>query len=188
MLVAGFTVLCAVCVFNTALLIAVIRRMRVHAELLSDVEERGVPARAHPVGEAVRSFEARDIEGLALSAPSWPGPTLVGFFSPTCSSCRRERKHFRAVAARWPGGRSHVVAVVSGPAAAAAFLAQAGPVARIVVDRQETVREAFGVRSFPAAFVVTRTGRISWSGLHVPAPETVPELVREAAERAPVPH
>ncbi|MEU8258103.1 redoxin family protein [Micromonospora inaquosa] len=167
--------------FNTAVLVAVVRRLRIQSELLSETEARGVPARALPVGATVGDFLAYDTEGRAVTA-AMPAHTLIGFFSPTCGSCRRERGRFRRAAARWPGGRSQVVAVVTGPDASARFLSRLTAVARIVVDQDESVRHAFGVQGFPAAFVVADLGRLTWTGLHV---DVVPGLAEEPVTVSP---
>jgi thiol-disulfide isomerase/thioredoxin len=169
-LVAVVTLLSLVCAFHTALLVAVIRRLRHQAELLSEVEERGVAAQALPRGAAVGEFRGRDADGLVVTARP-EAETLVAFFSPTCSRCRRERRAFRRVAAGWPGGRARVIAVVSGPAATAQFLAGVARSARIVVDADESIRNAFGIRGFPALFVLSPDGHLTWTGVHA---HTVP--------------
>ncbi|MBB5113251.1 thiol-disulfide isomerase/thioredoxin [Micromonospora echinospora] len=156
-LVTVVVLLALVCAFNTALNVALVRRLRYHAELLTEVEERGVPAQALPRGEVVHDFAGHD------------GDTLVAFFSPTCTRCRKERKGFGRVAARWPGGPDRAVAVVSGPTASADFLTGLAPAARVVVDSDESLRRAFGIRSFPALFVVAPDGRLAWTGVHADA-------------------
>jgi hypothetical protein len=158
----------AVCAFNTALLIAVVRRLRYQSELLSEVERQGVPAYALRQGDTVGDFLAYDTRGRSLTADV-PQATLVGFFSPVCASCRRERAQFRAAAVRWPGGPARVIAVVTGPGSSARFLARLEPVARIVVDADETMRHAFDIKGFPAMFVLTESGCLSWTGLHAHA-------------------
>ncbi|MEV4637867.1 hypothetical protein AB0J80_10975 [Actinoplanes sp. NPDC049548] len=110
--------------------------------------------------------------------PQVPEATLIGFFSPACASCRRERNRLRAVAARWPGGPERVYAVVTGPSGSATFLARLDPVARIVVDVDEAMRHAFGTTAFPAVFVLAESGSLSWTGLHVDA---VPAWALEGA-------
>ncbi|SCL25313.1 Thiol-disulfide isomerase or thioredoxin [Micromonospora pallida] len=163
-LVATVVLLAVVCAGHTALLVAVVRRLRVQAELLADVEERGLPARALPVGSTIGAFSVTDTDGEPFSAGDASGPTLVAMLSPTCGSCRRLRREFGAVAARWPGGRSRVVVVVTGPSATAAYARRLAPLARIVVDPDEVVRDAFAVTAFPALFVVEPTGELSWTG------------------------
>ncbi|AVT33995.1 hypothetical protein C6361_36280 [Plantactinospora sp. BC1] len=174
-LVAVVVLSSAVCAFNTALLVAVVRRLRYQSELLSEVERQGVPARALSRGDAVRDFLVHDTQGRPVT-PDVPAATLVGFFSPTCASCRRERARFRAVAARWPGGPARVLAVVTGPDASARFLARLEPVARIVVDADGTMRRAFGIEGFPAIFVLAESGCLSWTGIHA---DSVPGLSAE---------
>ncbi|MFI5836550.1 TlpA family protein disulfide reductase [Micromonospora sp. NPDC051300] len=156
-LVTVVVVLALVCAFNTALSLALVRRMRYHAELLTDIEHHGVPAQARRPGEAVGHFAGRDAD------------TLVAFFSPTCVRCRKERGTFARVAARWPGGPERVVAVVSGPDATAGFLSDLGDAARVVVDTDEALRHDFGIRGFPALFVVSPDGRLAWTGMHAEA-------------------
>ncbi|AEV81899.1 hypothetical protein ACWT_0885 [Actinoplanes sp. SE50] len=155
-LIAAVVVLALVVAFHTALIVALIRRLRYHAELLVDIEERGVPARALPRGAVLAA-------GLGLLAPDTD--TLVAFFSPTCDRCRRDRAAFGRVAAGW----DRAVAVVSGPDASAGFLAGAVPAARVVVDADGSLRHAFGIRHFPALFVVSPDGRLAWTGMHASA-------------------
>lgn len=162
-LVTVVVMLALVCAFNTALNVALVRQLRYHAELLAEVEERGVPAQALPRGEVVND----------LADPG--ADTLVAFFSPTCGRCRRERRVFARTAARWPGGPERAVAVVSGPTASADFLAGLAPAARVVVDTDESLRHAFGIRGFPALFVVAPDGRLAWTGMHADA---VPGLMK----------
>ncbi|MEN3609088.1 hypothetical protein AAH979_06010 [Plantactinospora sp. ZYX-F-223] len=167
-LVAAVVLNSIVCAFNTALLAAVVRRLRYQSELLSEVERQGVPARALSRGDTVGGFLAHDTRGRPVT-PDVPADTLVGFFSPTCASCRRERARFRVVAARWPGGSGRVLAVVTGPGASARFLNQLDPVARIVVDADEAMRHAFGIEGFPAIFVLAESGCVTWTGIHADA-------------------
>ncbi|OZV81769.1 hypothetical protein CA850_11535 [Micromonospora echinospora] len=163
-LVATVVLLAVVCAGHTSLLVAVVRRLRIQAELLADVEERGLPARALPAGAAVGAFSVTDTDGRVFSAGDPSGPTLVAMLNPTCGSCRRLRREFGTVAARWPGGRSRVVVVVTGPSATAAYARRLAPTARIVVDAAGAVRDAFSVTAFPAIFVVASTGELSWTG------------------------
>jgi thiol-disulfide isomerase/thioredoxin len=167
-LIAVVVLSSAVCALHTALLVAIVRRLRYQSELLSEVERRGVPAWALSRGDTVGSFLGQDTHGRPVT-PDVPVATLVGFFSPSCASCRRERARFRAVAARWPGGSGRVLAVATGPDASARFLHQLDPVARIVVDADSTMREAFGIEGFPAFFVLAASGRLSWTGIHADA-------------------
>jgi thiol-disulfide isomerase/thioredoxin len=175
-LIAVVVLSSVVCAFNSAVLVAVVRRLRYQSELLSEVERQGVPARALARGATVGEFLAHDTDGRPVGRDV-PAATLVGFFSPTCSSCRRERDAFRSVAARWPGGPARVLAVVTGPDASARFLARLEPVARVIVDDGETMRRAFGIEGFPAMFVLADAGRLTWTGLHVdavPLPDALP--------------
>jgi hypothetical protein len=70
-----------------------------------------------------------------------------------------------------------VIAVVTGPGSSARFLARWEPVARVVVDADETMRHAFGVRGFPALFVLTESGHLSWTGLQA---QVIPGLTAAA--------
>ncbi|MEU8241026.1 hypothetical protein AB0C07_22510 [Actinoplanes missouriensis] len=166
-----------VCAFNTANLVAVNRRLRYLGELLWQVEQRGVPAKAPPAGSPVGPFAVQDTDGGAVTSTGWEDRTLVAFMDPACLSCRQLRRELRPLAARWPAGRRNVVVVLTGPSARADFARRLAPVARVVVDQQETVRAAFGVEGLPAIFVVEPPGVLSWTGMH---PDTVPAVTEPA--------
>jgi hypothetical protein len=166
-----------VCAANSLMLVTVNRRLQLHGELLWETQQRGVPADALRAGAVVGPFAVRDTDGAEFGDTGRHAGMLVVFLSPTCGSCRRLRRDLRPVMAGWGGGRQRVVVVVTGPTAEASFARRLAPVARIVVDRAETVRAAFGVRAFPAIFVVDGSGELAWTGLHADA---VPGVVEPA--------
>lgn len=181
-LVTAVVLLTIICVLNTAILARVIRQLRRHSELLWEVAERGVPARALAPGSTVGRFAVRDTDGALVTDSNRAAATLIVFLSPTCASCRRLRTEFPAVAARWAAGRENVIAVVAGPDATATYAAKLAPVARIVVDNDEVMRAAFGVRGFPAIFVLAVSGELAWTGLHADA---IPGIQTGGADNGP---
>ncbi|BEL08286.1 hypothetical protein Q0Z83_064770 [Actinoplanes sichuanensis] len=162
-LVTAVVILALVSALNMLLILSVARQTQRNSELLWPVAERGVPAKALPVGATVGPVDG-----------AWAGDTLVAFLVPGCGSCREVRRQLRPRAARWPGGRDRVLVVVTGRNATKSYAASLAGVARVVVDTDETVRTAFGVRGLPALFVVAPDGELTWTGVHV---EAVPEPV-----------
>jgi hypothetical protein len=178
-LVTAVVILAMVSALNVLLLFSVARETQRNSELLWEAAERGVPAKALAVGATVGRFLVHDTDGEALSDTSSTGTTLVAFLVPGCGSCRRTRKQLQTVAARWPGGRSRVIVVVSGSDATEAYASSLAGLARIVLDHNDVVRKAFGVRGTPALFLIKPSGELTWTGVHV---DTIPGLDEAAAE------
>jgi hypothetical protein len=153
---------------NLVLTLALTRRLREHAALLSARADRA----AHGIIEAGRrpaDFTATDIHGRPLHSGVLAGDTLVAFLSTDCSACANALPGFVARAAHVPGGRENVLAVVSGePADATAMVAALSGIARVVVEEHDGVlATAFAARAYPSWCFLSAAGYVldSDSGL-----------------------
>ncbi|MBO3741491.1 TlpA family protein disulfide reductase [Actinoplanes flavus] len=159
-LYALVAVLSAISVLNLLLTLGIIRRLR-SRPMNQPVDYPGVL----PAGTVLEDFAARDLRGRPVSRDELSGRTLVGFFSPGCSSCLDRLPDFVAVSAAF--GRERSWAVLLGDVASAGeYLPSLEPVARVVPqDPDGPLISAFSVSAFPTFFVVDATGRILASGL-----------------------
>ncbi|MEV5411980.1 TlpA disulfide reductase family protein [Thermopolyspora sp. NPDC052614] len=91
-IVAALAVTATVLVgFNLVLTYGLIRRLRVHSQLLSSLS---APDTALPVGAKVGPFTAVTTTGRTLSSDDLPERVLIGFFSPSCPPCLTELPRF----------------------------------------------------------------------------------------------
>jgi thiol-disulfide isomerase/thioredoxin len=163
LLAVAVIALAALGLLNLLLTLAVIRRLRVHTELLStrsEMSEGSVIA----VGERPEEFAAVDITGMPVPAD---GPRLVGFFSPDCKPCKETLPTFVAHAAGYPQGRSRVLAVVAGDGPGVVdFTGELTPVSQVVVESPDgPVNKAFQVNGYPAWCVLDEHGVVQHSGV-----------------------
>lgn len=146
--------------------IAVVRRLREHAILLSrrPTGDPGGPIAA--AGTAVGGFSTTGTAGEQVSDDDLTGRTLVGFFSPGCAPCREIMPRFVGSAREIGGERDHVLAVVVGePVEAAEYAETLALVGRVVVEPPDgPVTTAFGVTGYPAVALVA-DGTILASGI-----------------------
>ncbi|MEE6262203.1 TlpA family protein disulfide reductase [Plantactinospora sonchi] len=181
-LVAVVVLLSMVTGLNLLLTFGMIRRLRVHSEIL----------------RAGRSGAASNAD-IMLPAGAWPAPfagatttagepltrddlrgVLVGFFAHDCDGCRRQLPEFVTLVRSL--GRERVVAVVVDGDADAnrATLAALEPVARVVTEPHDgPLQRAFAVRGFPAMGVLDADGRVTGATMavtHLPAflPDRLP--------------
>ncbi|MGK5639347.1 hypothetical protein ACSNOK_13710 [Streptomyces sp. URMC 126] len=142
-------------VLNLVLTLGIVRRLREHTELLGAVRED--PVRLGP-GDEIGEFHTSTELGEPLTRDLLSGPALFGFFSPTCEPCRDRLPRFVEYARREPGGRASVVATVVGDAdAAAGFVAELRPVARVVVEESDgAMCGALRIRAFPSVLRAER--------------------------------
>lgn len=146
------------CVLDLLLTFGVVRRLREHTELLS-VPRTDMSFDVIAVGERPAAFTVADADGVPVGPHDLAADALLGFFTPSCPACKQSLPDFLARAARVPGGRDKVVAVVAGglgpdgaPAGEAAELvAQLGEVARVLPEAHDgPVSAAFQVVAYPS--------------------------------------
>jgi hypothetical protein len=158
-LTAAVVIVGALCVLNLLLTFGVVRRLREHTELLS-ARRPDMSSDVIATGEQPGGFTVADTEGTPVGPADLAGDALLGFFTPTCPACRESLPEFLALAARVPGGRDKVVAVVSGALEAdgshaggdaADLMARLGEVARVLPEPHDgPVSAAFQVVAYPS--------------------------------------
>lgn len=119
------------------------------------------PTAMLPAGTSVGDFSATTTDDELVSRDLVAGPTLVGFFAPTCDACKKQLPHFVSFAGGMPHRRVQALAVVVGDIAAATeYVTTLTPVARVVVEpRGGPVARAFAVHGFPV-FGLIRDGGV----------------------------
>lgn len=169
-LTAAVVLVGATCLLNLVLTLGLIRRMRQYGHLLDGLEPAEIGASTRSVGSAVAPFTATAVDGSVVGPGWFTEPTLVGFFSPGCPSCKNLLPGFLAAAAT----RRALAVVEKGPEPGDEYV---GPLAEVatVLDGDESrgAIVAFGVRGFPAVCQVDAQGVISATGAHLvgsPAP------------------
>lgn len=164
-LIALVVVVGVLCLLDLLLTLGVIRRLRVHGELLATrIGPRPEPML--PEGEKAQPFSTVTVDGVRLSDTALADPTLLGFFSPGCSACVERLPLFVQRARDFPGGRDHVLAVVVGPENEAAdYLRRLRPVARVALEEHGgEVSRAFRVTGFPSFALMDGDARVLASG------------------------
>lgn len=173
-LVAAVVVVGLLGLVNLLFSFGVIRRLRVHTEILDSLSQRGPGGEPLAVmleaGSTIADFDSDTVAGERVSRDDLVGTTLVGVFSPGCSGCEAQLGRFVEYAAAHPGGRGHTLAVVVGEEAnSASYVEQLGPVARVVRESPDgPVSKALAVRGFPA-FALVDGDRVRVSGVDVGA-------------------
>ncbi len=145
---------------NLLFTLGVIRRLREHTRLLAEGAAKRVAA---SMADSPQDFSALTVEGRPVSRDSLTPSALVAFLSTGCTPCEDAVPAFADYAAAFPGGRDHVMAVITGPDHEVAGMRErlAG-VAQVVVERPDgPVQKAFGVDGTPAFGVLDRHGVIT---------------------------
>lgn len=175
-LVAAVVLASALGTLNLLLTLAVIRRLREHTELLA---RRGADADSGIIdaGQTPTDFAAVDTDGGVVRREDLGGNALIAFFSPGCRACAEALPRFVTQAAEFPGGRTQVLAVVSGDGPEVPEIAdRLTSVARVVVDGIDgTLATAFQARAFPSWCLLDPTGTVvrsgsGWTELPAPVP------------------
>jgi thiol-disulfide isomerase/thioredoxin len=152
------------CTFDLLLTLGAIRRLREHTGSLSARGSES-PNAIVAAGQRPKPFAAVDTHGLPVHAEVDGTPLLVAFFSPECAPCRELLPEFVAHAARFPGGRPQVLAVISDGPGATEFTRDLVGVARVVVEEpQGPVSTAFQVTGSPAWCLLDSRGVVQDSG------------------------
>jgi hypothetical protein len=172
-LIAAVAMLGAVCLLDLVLTFGVIRRLRVHSELLSQDRTPGPPVIGLGVGESPGGFTAVSTSGALLAGPA--GIRVTAFFSALCSICPERVPPFVDYLAehRIPADSVLVVlhATDSQPAPFAGELAQVGQVC-VEADDGELAR-TFRVNGYPAFCLLDADGQVQATGYDprdLPAP------------------
>ncbi|SCL69880.1 TlpA family protein disulfide reductase [Micromonospora peucetia] len=150
-LTAVVLVFAALCLVNLLLTWAIVKRLRVHTEMLNGLNGSA----SLGVGQEVTDFAVATVDGERIDRDSLAGKTLVGFFTPTCEACKEKLPKFAQFARRH--GRDRTMAVVVGTAErVTAQVATLREVARVVVEERNDgpVCSAFQVMAFPAVLSV----------------------------------
>ncbi|MEU4712598.1 hypothetical protein AB0F73_02875 [Micromonospora purpureochromogenes] len=155
--------------FNLLLTAGVVRRLREHAELISNKSSgdgHGVDADVLAPGETAEPFAAESVTGRQIALTDLVQGSVVAFFSPHCQPCKERAPEFAAYAAGRPAGAEPTLAVVvAGAAESAEMTALLSPVAEVVTGAAaERVAAAFRTDSYPSFYVMGATGTVSASG------------------------
>jgi hypothetical protein len=170
----------AVCLLDLVLTL-VVRRLRQHTELISQLSGQVPDAsgrRPYSIlteGRSAGPFETVATTGEPLSLDRLSGQTLVGAFTPHCSACAERLPAFVDSANTFPGGREQVIAVVLGSEDdVRPYRERLEPVARVVVEPPEggAIGAALELESFPAFGVLDQSGAVVGTGV---------ELIRSSA-------
>lgn len=160
-------------IVNLLLVIALARRIRdIGTAPATDIQPRHRP----PVHQRLRGskpapFEAVTTTGEAVSLAG--GRALVGFFSPGCGPCHDQLPDFAELAKSIPGGRSQVLAVVTGPRdMAGEFAAKLEGIASVVLEQpprgtRGPVAQAFDSYGWPSFYLLAADGTIESSGVAI---------------------
>ncbi len=168
-LVASVVLVGALGVVNLLFSFGVIRRLREHTEILNQLGGQPHSVILEP-GQTVADFAATTVDGRPVSVNAVDGPTLVGFFTPGCTSCQTKLPSFVEYAWEHPGGRERVLAVIVGEndEDTAPYVTDLNGTAHVVRDVDGgPVHKAFGVQGFPAFALIDLDGVVLASGSDV---------------------
>lgn len=159
------------CLGNLALLLAVIRKVRLLSERVDKAPAMGAAALL-PVGSKAPGFTAVTTSGESRSLADLAGSrSVVGFISPHCPPCHVQLPEFIELAKTLPAGAGQALAVIVGAEeAAAGYAAELDGAATVVITpRQGPLTAAFSVRAFPAFYLIGPDGQIEARGITVKA-------------------
>ncbi len=161
----------AVCLLDLVLTLGVVRRLRQHTELISNLSTGGrQPYAILADGDTAGPFETVATTGEPVSRDRLSGRTLVGSFTPHCSACEVKLPAFVDFAKSFPGGRDQVIAVIVAPEnEAETYREQLEPVARVVIESPMTgeIGKALALDSFPAFGVLDQSGTVVGNGVEL---------------------
>jgi hypothetical protein len=159
----------AVCLLDLVLTLGVVRRLRHHTELITNLSAGDRPLHAIlDEGETAGPFETVATTGEPVSRDGLSGLTLVGALAPGCSACEEKLPEFIDHARTFSGGRDQVIAVVVGSEdETEAYRERLEPVARVVVEppMSGALGTALRLGSFPAFGVLDQSGTVVTAGL-----------------------
>jgi thiol-disulfide isomerase/thioredoxin len=160
----------AVCLLDLVFTLGVIRRLREHTELISNLPSMPQLHAMLAEGEFTGPFEAVASTGEPVTRDRLSGRTLVAAFTPHCHACEEKMPAFVDFAKAFPGGRDQVIAVVAGVGNEAdAYRELLEPVARVVVEPPMTgeIGTALAVTGFPVFAVLDESGKVISGGVEL---------------------
>ena len=163
-LAAAVVVVGVLCLTDLLLTVGVIRRLRVHTELLSRVHaEHGgdIAITSLGVGAIPDSFTWQGSGGEPVTGPA--GWRMAAFFSSTCSACPERIPGFLDYVRARHLERDRVLAVVAASPAAepVPYLDSLAAVAHVCqMPHGSEPEKAFKVAGFPAFFLLDETGAV----------------------------
>jgi len=162
-LVAAVAGLGALSLFELALILGIVRRLKIQDEQLAQLTGPGAGAPTVDIGRRVGDFEALATDGAALRRES-TGLRAIAFFTPDCKACTQQLPQFVGFAAKF-GGEAVAVVVADDEAQRWAYNEKLAGVARVVLEPTGGgVATAFAVSSFPALAVTDADGVVLASG------------------------
>jgi hypothetical protein len=176
-LAAAVVVVGVLCLVDLLLTVGVIRRLRVHTELLSRVRgEQGgdIAITSLGAGAIPGSFTGQGSAGEPVTGPA--GWRMAAFFSSTCSACPEKVPGFVDYVRARHLERGSVLAVVATADAAepVPYLDSLAAVAHVCqVPHGSEPEKAFKVAGFPAFFLLDETGAVQAASYD---PAALPEL------------
>ncbi|MDF2705780.1 MAG: redoxin protein [Nonomuraea muscovyensis] len=165
-LIVAVALVGALCLLNLLLTVGVIRRMRKQAASAASLPhlEEGLA-----IGEKIPQFAATTTDGEPISDELIEGPSLIGFFSPSCQPCRELMPRFIDHARRTPAAVLAVV-VTDSAEEAVADVERLAEVARVVVEAPHAaIQSAFQVAGYPTVFEIGADGRVTDNNPVLPA-------------------
>lgn len=163
-LLALVIVLAGLQALDLLLTVGLVRRVREHQSQIEAVGARGLHL-GIPVGTQVPPVDVLDVRDQEVPR-TWPGDTVVGFFSTTCDACREHLPEYLT----WASQRNRLrnICVVDGPIEDALEMARGtDDVARLVLaPHAKALADKFEISGVPVLFEVVN-GRVSASGLRV---------------------
>jgi hypothetical protein len=163
------------CLVDLVLTLGVIRRLRVHTELLNSSARADENIIGIPVGTIPADFAAVSIRDEQLDGPA--GLRIVAFFASFCSVCPTKVPAFLAYLERNQIRQQDVLAVMAAdPQDPVPYLNQVAQVARVCFEPPDgPVSAAFQVSAYPVFCVLDADGSLL-SASYDPANLRVPAL------------
>lgn len=139
-----------VLLIDLVLTVGLVRRIRDHTRLLSQLGAETEGSIALPVGARVDEFSVLTTNGVSISLADL-GPTIVGVFSPSCPACKPALPKF-IERANFTDGVTSLAVVAADTGDAADLVSRLSACTAVVVEAvgDGLVQKALGVNGFPA--------------------------------------
>jgi|HubBroStandDraft_2_1064218.scaffolds.fasta_scaffold263043_1 thiol-disulfide isomerase/thioredoxin len=172
-LIAAIVVVGGLCLVDLLLTLGVIRRLRVHTDMLAGARAGRPPVTGLETGQLPGAFSAVTTAGDLVS--NMTGLRVVAFFSSSCPACPAMVPPFAEYVTSHHVGQDGVLAVVAGsPDAPPPYLAKLAEAAQVHIESAGgDVIRAFDVLAFPAFCLLDVDGAVVASA-HDPSALPVP--------------